>query len=60
MARRIDQEIQKALSDSGFRDKVQSDGTEIIGVGSVDFPAYLRQDLQKWRRVVEISGAKVD
>ena len=60
MARRIDQEIQKALADSSFRDKVQSDGTEIIGMGSADFPAYLRQDLQKWRRVVEISGAKVD
>jgi hypothetical protein len=29
-------------------------------MGSADFPAYLRQDLQKWRRVVEISGAKVD
>jgi tripartite-type tricarboxylate transporter receptor subunit TctC len=60
MARRIDQEVQKALGESSFREKVQSDGTEIIGMGSADFPAYLRQDLQKWRRVVEISGAKVD
>lgn len=60
LARRIDQEIQKALSDSAFRDKVQSDGTEIVGLGSADFPAYLRQDLQKWKRAVEISGAKVD
>jgi tripartite-type tricarboxylate transporter receptor subunit TctC len=60
LARRIDQEIQKALSDSAFRDKVQSDGTEIVALGSADFPAYLRQDLQKWKRAVEISGAKVD
>jgi tripartite-type tricarboxylate transporter receptor subunit TctC len=60
MARRIDQEIQKALGDSAFRDKVQSDGTEIVGMGAADFPAYLRQDLQKWKRAVEISGAKVD
>jgi tripartite-type tricarboxylate transporter receptor subunit TctC len=60
LARRIDQEVQKALGDTAFRDKVQSDGTEIIGMGSADFPAYLRQDLQKWKRVVEISGAKVD
>jgi len=60
IARRIDQEVQKALGDNAFREKVQSDGTEIIGLGSADFPAYLRQDLQKWKRVVEISGAKVD
>ena len=60
MARRIDQEIQKALADPAFRDKVQADGTEIVGLGYQAFPDYLRQDLQKWKRAVELSGAKVD
>ncbi len=60
MARRIDQEIQKALADPAFREKVQADGTEIVGLGQAGFPDYLRQDLQKWKRAVELSGAKVD
>ena len=60
MAARIDAEIQKALADATFRQKVQSDGTEIVGLGHKEFPAYLRQDLQKWKRAVELSGAKVD
>ena len=59
-AARIDTEIQKALADPAFRQKVQSDGTEIVGLGHKEFPAYLRQDLQKWKRAVELSGAKVD
>ena len=54
------QEVQKALADPAFRDKVQSDGTEIVGLGQAGFPDYLRQDLQKWKRTVELSGAKVD
>lgn len=60
MARRIDMEIQKALAEPAFRDKVQADGTEIVGLGLTGFPDYLRQDLQKWKRAVELSGAKVD
>jgi len=54
------QEVQKALKAPAFRDKVQSDGTEIVGLGQAGFPDYLRQDLQKWKRAVELSGAKVD
>lgn len=59
-ARRLDQEVRKLLADAAFRDKVQADGTEIVGVGLDDFPAYLRRDLQKWKQAVELSGARVD
>jgi tripartite-type tricarboxylate transporter receptor subunit TctC len=57
---RIDAEVQKALADPAFRQKVQADGTEIVGLGHKEFPGYLRQDLQRWKRAVELSGAKVD
>ena len=50
----------KRLAQPAFRYKVQSAGTEIVGLGQAGFPDYLRQDLQKWKRAVEISGAKVD
>lgn len=58
--RKIDLEIQKALSDPAVKDKIQADGTEIVGLGYLEFPTYLRNDLQKWKRIVELSGAKVD
>ena len=59
-ARRLDQEIRKLLADPAFREKVQADGTEIVGIGLDEFPAYLRRDLQKWKQAVELSGARVD
>ncbi len=60
LGRRLDQEVQKILADPAFRERVQSDGTEIVGVGFANFPEYLRQDLQRWKRSVELSGAKID
>jgi tripartite-type tricarboxylate transporter receptor subunit TctC len=58
--RRIDAETQRALQDPAFRDKVQADGTEVVNLGSAEFTAYYRNDLAKWKRVVELSGARVD
>jgi tripartite-type tricarboxylate transporter receptor subunit TctC len=52
------QEAQKALADPAFRDKVQSDGTENVGLGQAGFSDYLRQDLQKWKRAVELRAPK--
>jgi len=60
LGRRLDQEIQKILLDPAFRERVQSDGTEVVGMGYANFPEYLRQDLQRWKRSVELSGAKID
>jgi tripartite-type tricarboxylate transporter receptor subunit TctC len=60
VTRRLDQELRRILADTAFRDKVQADGTEVVGLGHEEFATYLRQDLQKWKRAVELSGAKVD
>ena len=58
--RRIDAETQKALSDSAFRDKIQADGTEVVKMGHVEFAPYIKNELAKFKRVVESSGARVD
>ena len=58
--RRIDAETQKALSDSAFRDKIQADGTEVVNMGHVEFAPYIKNELAKFKRVVESSGARVD
>ena len=59
MARRIDQEVEKARAKPAFRDKVQSDGTEIVGLGYGGLAEYLSQELRTWKRSLELSGAKV-
>ena len=59
-SRRIDAEVQKAFSDPAFRDKVQADGTEVVNLGHADFAPFIRNDVAKMKRVVELSGARVD
>ena len=58
--RRIDAEIQKAFGDPAFRDKVQADGTEVVNMGHAEFAPFIRNDVAKMKRVVELSGARVD
>ena len=60
VVRRIDAEIQKACGDPAFRDKVQADGTEVVNMGHSEFAPFIRNDVAKMKRVVELSGARVD
>ncbi len=60
VVRRIDAELQKAFSDPAFRDKVQADGTEVANMGHAEFAPFIRNDVAKMKRVVELSGARVD
>lgn len=60
VVRRIDAEAQKALSDPAFRDKIQADGTEVVNMGHAEFAPFIRNELAKMKRVVELSGARVD
>ncbi len=58
--RRLDAETQKVLSEPAFRDKIQADGSEVVNMGHVEFAPFIKNDLAKLKRVVEISGARVD
>ncbi len=60
VVRRIDAETQKALADPAFRARVQADGSEVVNLGHAEFAALVRSDLAKYKRVVELSGARVD
>jgi len=60
VVRRIDAEAQKALQDPAFRSKVQADGTEVVNLGHAEFAAHIKADFTKLKRVVELSGARVD
>jgi tripartite-type tricarboxylate transporter receptor subunit TctC len=58
--RRIDAEAQKALQDPAFRARVQADGSEVVNLGQAEFAAFIKADFAKLKRVVELSGARVD
>ncbi len=60
VVRRIDAEVQKAFGEPAFRDKVQADGTEVVNMGHAEFAPFIRNDVVKMKRVVELSGARVD
>lgn len=60
VARRLDQELPRLLTDPGFKASMQTKGADVLGSGSQDFTTYFRKDLQRWRRAVEVSGARVD
>ena len=47
-------------ADPAFRDKVQADGSEVVSLGHAEFTAFMKTDLAKLKRVVELSGARVD
>ena len=57
---RIDAETRKALQETAFRDKVQADGSEVVNLGYAEFAAFMKSDFAKSKRVVELSGARVD
>ena len=59
LARRIDQEVEKALTAPAFSDKEQTVDPEIVGLGYCGLAEYLRQKLRTLKSAVELSGAKV-
>ncbi len=60
VARRLDQELSRLLSEPNFRASMQARGTDVVGTGSQEFTAYFQKDLRRWRQAVEASGARVD
>ena len=60
VVQRLDAELQKAFADKVFRDKVQADGTEVVSMGHAEFTTFIRNDMVKMKRIVEMSGARID
>jgi tripartite-type tricarboxylate transporter receptor subunit TctC len=57
---RVEAAAREALADPGFRNRVTADGTTIIGLGAASFRDYLRNDAERGREVVRISGARIE
>lgn len=55
---RLNAAVNRALPE--LRERYASIGADIAGGTSAEFSAYLKSELEKWARVVKLSGAKVE
>lgn len=57
---RVHAEVMKALKPGDFRVRLAEQGITPIEDTPVQFAAFLKDDVAKWKRIIEVSGAKVD
>jgi len=57
---RLNGEIVKILRQSDLREKFLVQGVELVPTTPEEFGAFIRQDIAKWAKVIQISGARAD
>lgn len=57
---RLHGEIKRALSSSDIRTRLAAEGSEIVATPPDAFSAFMRNDVEKWTRVVKQAGIRVD
>lgn len=57
---KIRDEVVKALGSAEMRERFAAQGALPIGDTPEQFTGYIRNEIEKWTRVVKFSGAKID
>jgi tripartite-type tricarboxylate transporter receptor subunit TctC len=57
---RLNAEVNRALAAKDVRERLASEGGDVLGGSPAQFAAFLAAEHSKWGRVVRESGAKVD
>src|SRR5258706_16188805 len=52
--------MKKALGNEAVRERYRSMGVEVMDLSQAEFAAYVRADLEKWRRVAREGNISVD
>ena len=60
LVQKISADIAKAVKSSDLTQRMTQLGMEPVGSTPADFDALIRSEIEKWSRVVKISGAKAD
>jgi len=57
---RISRDIAQAVRSSDLTERMRAQGMEPVGSTPEEFEAFVRAEIDKWARVVKVSGAKAD
>ncbi len=60
LVRRIGADIARAVKASDLTDRMKQQGMEPVGSTPEEFDALIRSEIEKWAKVVRLSGAKAD
>jgi tripartite-type tricarboxylate transporter receptor subunit TctC len=57
---RLNKDLNAALGSRELRERLASQGADVVGGTPEEFAKIIRSDFAKWAKVVKESGAKVD
>ena len=57
---RLNTEIVRILRDPGLRERFLQQGVELVPSTPEEFGAFIRQDIAKWAKVIQLSGARAE
>jgi tripartite-type tricarboxylate transporter receptor subunit TctC len=60
LVNKISSDFARAIKSSDLTERMVQMGMEPVGSTPTEFEAYIRTEIDKWSRVVKVSGAKVD
>ena len=60
IVQKLNQQIAASLRTPDLKSKLTAQGMEVVGNSPEQFAAYIREEIEKWTRVVKSSGARSD
>jgi tripartite-type tricarboxylate transporter receptor subunit TctC len=57
---RLHKEVVRALSLPEVRERLSTEGAELVGNSPREFDVFIRNELTKWAKIVKLSGAKAE
>jgi tripartite-type tricarboxylate transporter receptor subunit TctC len=52
--------VGQALGSADVKAQLSAQGIDLLGGGPEEFARYIREETEKWARVIQVSGAKID